>query len=526
MDLQYYLQYIITWVYHNVINTGATLAIVRILIIIGLVSLLVYQQYILFVLLCIIVISAEFLILDETASTGIKDIFSFETNLSKEHRIVDKDELTTGVSLAREGFSLGLPKIIKGDDSGKDYQRPNKFIEEDSRDFTEKYFTSKQCSIGSGVGSITMFGDNELIGDSRTAKIHSVYDFAGNWVPATDAEAGPPAKAAAEAKARAEGNKTQAQITEAGNAAAAAAIAAAPGKRFIYFKDCVYDPIKRNDFRAFKKEIYSKINAKIIDIPKCLARFNTGILFNTRSNITANRSEQITLSGENKGDSPNISYVSMIKGSTNTVKLDNIQPLDKGNNSDNASDTTYSQLMKETTDSKSGMYEKESTRTYMKERAVSIYGKVFGYRARINDILKMMREQTKDDATLMHTVRISESIVNELRTMLAYLSIIQKSNNIIEFELNMVTTKPIYDQISTAVTGGTFTLGEITGVTEANKATISGDVNKAATSSDNNIYLIPLDDNTYNTKDEQRYLYGITYYFDKTGSDNPYPSRI
>lgn len=502
MDLQYYLQYIITWVYHNVINTGATLAIVRILIIIGLVSLLVYQQYILFALLCIIVISAEFLILDETASTGIKDIFSFETNLSKEHRIVDKDELTTGVSLAREGFSLGLPKIIKGDDSGKDYQRPNKFIEEDSRDFTEKYFTSKQCSIGSGVGSITMFGDNELIGDSRTAKIHSVYDFAGNWVPEKDAMAG--------------------------SDAARAAVIEGRKKRFIYFKDCVYDPIKRNDFREFKKEIYSKINAKIIDIPKCLARFNTGILFNTRSNITANRSEQITLSGENKGDSPNISYVSMIKGSTNTVKLDNIQPLDKGNNSDNASDTTYSQLMKETTDSntKGGIYENESTRTYMKERAVSIYGKVFGYRARINDILKMMREQTKDDATLMHTVRISESIVNELRTMLAYLSIIQKSNNIIEFELNMVTTKPIYDQISTAVTGGTFTLGEITGVTEANKATISGDVNKAATSSDNNIYLIPLDDNTYNTKDEQRYLYGITYYFDKTGSDNPYPSRI
>lgn len=524
MDLQYYLQYIITWVYHNVINTGATLAIVRILIIIGLVSLLVYQQYILFALLCIIVISAEFLILDETASTGIKDIFSFETNLSKEHRIVDKDELTTGVSLAREGFSLGLPKIIKGDDSGKDYQRPNKFIEEDSRDFTEKYFTSKQCSIGSGVGSITMFGDNELIGDSRTAKIHSVYDFAGNWVPAINDDAGPPAKAAALAKARAEG--ITGDLTIMGNEAAAAAIAAAPGKRFIYFKDCVYDPIKRNDFREFKKEIYRKINAKIIDIPKCLARFNTGKLFNTRSNITANISEPITLSGENKGDSPNISYVSMINGGSNNEKLKNIESLDRGPNGDNANETTYSQLMKETTDSKSEIYEKESTRTYMKERAMSIYGKVFGYRARINDILKMMREQTKDDATLMHTVRISESIVNELRTMLAYLSIIQKSNNIIEFELNMMTTRPIYDQISTAVTDGAFTLVPITGVTDANKATISGDVNKAATSDDNNIYLIPLDDNTYNTKDEQRYLYGITYYFDKTGSDNPYPSRI
>jgi hypothetical protein len=426
------------------------------------------------------VISAEFLILDDSASTGIKDIFSFEdTGSSKYRRIVDKDELTTGVSLAREGFSLGLPKIIKGDDSGKDYQRSNKFIEEDSRDFTEKYFTSKQCSIGSGVGSITMFGDNELIGDSRTAKIHSVYDFAGNWT-ANDSTG-------------------------------------IASQRFIYFKDCVYDPIKRNDFRAFKKEIYSKINTKIINIPKCLARFNVGILFNTTSDITANISKQITLSGENTGDNSIISYVSMINGGNNTEKLNNIKSLDSGPNGDNASEKTYSELMKETTDSntKSGIYENESTRTYMKERAVSIYGKVFGYRARINEILKMMREQTKNDAALMHTVRISESIVNELRTMLAYLSIIEKSNNIIEFELKMGSGTTIYDKTSTAVTGGTFTLGEITGVTDANKAAISGD---------NNIYRIPLDDNTYNTKDEQRYLYGITYYFDNIRSDNPYSS--
>lgn len=153
----------------------------------------------------------------------------------------------------------------------------------------------------------------------------------------------------------------------------------------------------------------------------------------------------------------------------------------------------------------------------MKERAISIYGKVFGYRERINDILKMMRDQTKDDAALMYTVRISESIVNELRTMLAYLSIIQKSNNIIRFEDNMGIGKKIYDQISSAVTAGNFTLDPITDVTETNKGSISGD---------NNIYLIPLEDNTYNTKDEQRYLYGITYYFDKNKSDNPYPSRI
>jgi len=34
----------------------------------------------------------------------------------------------------------------------------------------------------------------------------------------------------------------------------------------------------------------------------------------------------------------------------------------------------------------------------------------------------------------------------------------------------------------------------------------------------NNIFKIPLDDDTYNTNDEKRYLYGITYYFDKNNS--------
>ena len=42
MELQYYIQYILSWVYHNVLYTDATFAIVRILIIIGLISLLVY----------------------------------------------------------------------------------------------------------------------------------------------------------------------------------------------------------------------------------------------------------------------------------------------------------------------------------------------------------------------------------------------------------------------------------------------------------------------------------------------------
>ena len=38
----------------------------------------------------------------------------------------------------------------------------------------------------------------------------------------------------------------------------------------------------------------------------------------------------------------------------------------------------------------------------------------------------------------------------------------------------------------------------------------------------NNIYRIPLDDDSYNTNDEKRYFYGITYYFDKVTSEKRY----
>jgi hypothetical protein len=50
-------------------------------------------------------------------------------------------------------------------------------------------------------------------------------------------------------------------------------------------------------------------------------------------------------------------------------------------------------------------------------------------------------------------------------------------------------------------------------LTEKNKGSIT-----TTPTRDNNIFSIPLDDDTYNTNDEKRYLYGITYYFDKDNS--------
>jgi hypothetical protein len=470
MNFQYYLNYIISWFYHNVLHTDVTFAIVRILIIIGLVTLFVYQQYILFALLCIVVLCAEFVVnqSENSNSSGFKDLWSSSSSSSSKYRReVDKDELTKGVSLTREGFSLGMPKIIKGDDSGTDYRRSNKFVEEDSNDFTEKYFTSKQCSIGNSAGGITMFGSNELIGESRIAKIHTVYDFAGNWTP----------------------NDTNGD----------------PIKRLKYFNDCVFEPLKRNDFRELKKDLYKNIMTSVIDINKCFSRFDVTLLLNTESDIANDYSKQITLSDKKDGDKPvtDIAYVSIINGTTNAVKLENIQPLNAGPKGDNASDATYAELMKKTNERTDGIYKDVAVR----QRANDVYGKAFGYRKRIDEILARMREESKNDASKLHTIRVNENIVKELRRMFAYLALLKQCNSVIIFE---ETSAKIYEKLN--VVPPLTTLVPIV-VTTAQTGPISGD---------NNLYRIPLDDDSYNTNDEKRYFYGITYYFDKARSEKRY----
>ncbi|NBV42518.1 hypothetical protein EBR96_07105 [bacterium] len=469
MDLQYYIQYILSWVVHNVIYTDASSAILRILIVIGLVSLFVYRQYILFVLLCIIVLSAEYLAVADDDSEHPFTKFAAALKAPSPPRIVDKDELTRGISIdGREGFSMGMPKIIKGDDSGKDHRRSNKFIEEDSREFSERYFNTKRCSIGSGIGGISMFGSNELIGESREATIRGIYDFAGN-VTTNDSNGD-------------------------------------PVKRLKYFKECVFEPIKRNDFRDFKQKIYTDVTSKIINIENCLKRFHTGVLFSTSSDVNAGYSTRLTTlmdkrieSGTTPSD-PSFNYVSLITGENNTAKLLNIQPLNKGAKGDNFNEQTYSALLKATNESN-----EYKNQPGLKQRAMDIFGKVYGYRTRIDEILAMMRAQTKDDAALLQTVRISESVVQELRTMLAYLAIIQRTDAVIKFDIS----NGIYDKLNT--TPPPTTLGTL--------PTVGLDKISGA----NNIFRIPLDDDTYNTNDEKRYVYGITYYFDTENSKNPYP---
>lgn len=388
-------------------------------------------------------------------------------------------DITTGVSISsREGFSLGMPTIIRGDDSGKDHRRSNKFVEHDSNEFTDKYFKSKQCSIGSGIGGITMFGSNELIGSSRTATVNRIYDFEG---------------------------KVRMALPNNDNEGDANDINQRKMKRYEYFRDCVLQPVSRSiktgkDFRFIKKDIFEQVNAYIINIERCLKRFDTNILFNTVSDISADRSKSLTLSGMESLKTPSIAepnatveYRSLITGASNRDKMNNILGLDKGDNADNASIGEYSKLLKITSDT----YKNDIK---MKELYLAIYGRVFRYRKRIEEILAMMLEQSKYDESAMNTIRVSEPIIQELRMILGYLAIIQRTKDIIDFE----ETKNIYSHVEKITDGKLLAFTDSTA-----PATITDDVNGKIL----NILKLPHDDDTYNSTDEKLYLYGITYYF-------------
>jgi hypothetical protein len=480
--IQYYIQYLSSWFYHNVLYTETAATLLKIIVFVILLSLLVYQKYYYFAAGAAGAALASVYLFTRPGGGAEEGAavwpWPWPGMMDNAVRRVDKDELTTGVALVKEGFSIGMPKIIKGDDTGKDYHRSNKFIEEDSRDFTEKYFNSKKCGIGSGIGGITMFGSNELIGGARTVALAGLYDFAGNWGGVSDI------------------NGTTTAINQ---------------KRYKYFKDCVFIPVKKsvdssgNDFRNIKKTMFANINTKIMNINGVLGRFDTTLLFNTQTgDSNADYSKRISLSSNtsNTGNTNNIAYKSLITGADNKAKLENIQPL---TNKDSINDKIYAELL-------TSINNDRAMTSSVRQRHLEVYAKVYEYRKKIDNILANMRAQTKDDASLLYTVRVNESVISEIRLILSYLAIIQRTNDIIQFETRIGTGNngSIYNLAPIGLPA-TYEMGPILNTEGENKSKIVG--------ANNNIFKIPLEDDTYNNNDEKRYVYGITYYFDTTNSN-------
>lgn len=458
-NIQYYIQYISSWFYHNVLYTDTTSALLKLIVFVVLLTLLVYQKYNYFAIGIVTVICVLVFLFLRTSSPAA---FAFATTTSTGPRFVDKDELTTGVPLIKEGFGIAMPKIIQGDDSGKDYHRSNKFIEEDSRDFTEKYFNSKKCGIGSGIGGISMFGSNELIEGERKVVLSGLYNFDEYYVT------------------------NNAGTDMIGYSVGSCDSTCKEARRWYYFNDCVFGPIQRNDFRVLKKKIYENVNNNIININGVLTRVDKTILFNTRNDPGADYSK----------------YISLINGSTNTEKLKNIQTLSNG---DNINDRQYSELL-------SKINNDRDMNSSDKQRHLDIYAKVYEFRKKLDSIFANMRAQTKDDASLMYTIRVGEPVVQEMRMMLSYLAMIQRTNDIILFEENVGTeNKGIYSMKPTT------TSSLLAPIIPDDK---EGKYKSQIIGNTNNIFKIPLEDDRYNNNDEKRYLYGITYYFDKENSNS------
>jgi hypothetical protein len=341
-----------------------------------------------------------------------------------------------------------------------------------------------------------MFGSNELIGTSRTATVNRIYDFEGKviYIPNND-----------------DGETN--------------VVALRKIKRYEYFRDCVYDPVfrssnngKDSDFRAIKKDIFEKVNAYIINIERCLKRFNTAILFDTASDISADRSRSLTMAGMEeslKTPSPtergaSVAYVSLINGEDGNEKMKNIIGLEKGDHADNANISEYSKLLQFTS-------EEYKTDIKKKELYLAVYGKVFRYRKRIDEILSMMFEQSKNDVSAMNTIRISEPVIKELRMILGYLAIIKCTKDIIDKE----QSTGIYNGFN-PTTMSSRQLNAFTTADDGWKDFFT-DTDIDNNIQNNNILKLPHDDDSYNNTDEKRYLYGITYYFGGRPHGSPPP---
>jgi len=440
-ELHNYIHYILRSVYYNYINTDTGIALSRLFVIVLFVS--IFHHYDLFIFFLIIVIILEISSYTQTLNHNhisswlgiwpeIRKYVSIDNNNDTFSNIISNHEnendnglnynrrtltetvndLTKGVFLNEtksshviEGFSLPSITIAKGDDTGRDYHNSNTFVKLNSQEFSDNYFESKKCGYSGGIGSISLFGSNEIIGKSRDVIMNSVYDFSGNI-----------------------SNPTK------------------------YFKDCVYDPIKRTDFRQFKKQVFTDINDNIMNIDSVLARFSTGFLNN--------------------------------KDTTNYYVIGNI--LNKPGNLndyfkrvDDKSEEQYTLLIKKVNNEKDANYDIK-----YKNRKLEIYNKVYGFKTKLNEFFERIEAQYKQNNNVIGTMSISDTTLQELRQIIDYLRVVKMSKDIVELSNS--------NNIDNA---------------HQPQSTILNTAFKSL-----KIYESDLD-KSYNTPDEQRYLWGISYYY-------------
>jgi hypothetical protein len=470
-SFEYYIEYLSRWLYYNYINTETSITILKIVVFVILLSLIVYEKYSYFI--AGIVVTAAVILYgiisdmsDTSAHGSASGLFSKMNNNDNNNGYgvyrISLDDLTTGVSLSsREGFIM--PKVVHGDPSGLDYHAPNGFVEENSREFADNQFKSKKCGLSGGIGAISMFGSNEVIG-SREVVYNQLYDFSGNKT----------------------NNSTDDRV------------GAINQQRYKYFKDCVYDPVSKSqnggfDFRDLKIGLFNGINNKIMDI-----NGENGVL---------RRFKIDDLMGQTSDAKKVWSVNDIISGSTSTEKFNNIKAID------DKSDAQYSELLRSVNNGEYGIIQSDNnTRKFPKEyknQILDVFAKAYEFKRTLNNFFAGIRQQQKERHVELSVITISDTVLQDLRRAVNYLRVVVVTVNIVNVDIDKGIG--IYDKISKAVTegeGGFGVLKPLPSLSSLTAPNVASQLTNPA-----KIFDIHNDDDTYNTRNENRYLYGITYYY-------------
>ena len=480
IEMHNYAHYILRGIYYNYIHSETGIAISRFLIFVVFVAFVIYAKYDylawFILLICILEVYSSSMSTSNTPESWL-NIWSEIRPLV--HQGGDRDDrdggddrgesilnklnkLTQGISLNdKEGFELSsilpsIPPITTADDRSLDYHTPNNFIKQSSQDFATNHFETKKCDTTGGIGSISMFGSNELIGKSRDVNFSS-YDYSGklelirNQISNSDAN---------------EKNRKVVGSTDTFRQHC-----------YNYFLGCVYEPIKRNDFRDIKKVIYTDIDTKIMSFDTLLNRFN---IANLNTNDVSNN--------------PNPNNYTVGNIIHRTDKNTNILAINDRDNFD------FGRFINEVN---------SSTTDKNKNRKLEIYNNVYGYKIRLNEIFSGWRENAKRYNNDINLISISDTMLQELRNIVNYLRVIQITKKIIDKEQ---TDMQIYDKMAIAYTGnkqylpyGFFNI--------QNGSALDIRILPKTFFTDFNSYKLYELTDTYNVPDEQRYLYGISYFY-------------
>jgi hypothetical protein len=398
--------------------------------------------------------------------------------LSRPSYTFDINHLTNGVSLnTKEGFEIF--GISRTDDSGTDYHNRTTSVDKNSQEFSDKFFENKKCN--NGLGSIVMSGTNELIGQ-RSVYMSSTYDYANKLKLIKDqiCPAAITINGTSYNKNDVSNNDQFQQYC------------------YNYFFDCVYEPINRSrkasgnttDFRYFKKDVYNGINDNIVKIDDLLGRFNLRNL---------------------KDASDNRIVGNIINSNTEADKKDDYG-LYNINMINDKSDAQFGDFIDE-----------ESKKTdIFKGRRLEIYNRVYQYKNKLNEIFTNWKNHSKNYNINVRFISVNDSVLNDLSEIINFIRLVKMSFDIVFIHDIVVlpilgNNKTLYGLIEEAKTNNVKKMIPYGYSNAADKITqdTTNFTKMKNILSNTNIYNIPQTsaNTSYTLPDEERFLYGISYFY-------------